>query len=68
VQNLHEIGGAELGGSTRGLDLLRQPDCFIFTELHRKSTLIVLVVHFNARLFSSRFNVDGTPFSLNFKR
>jgi hypothetical protein len=24
VQNLHEVGGAELGGSTRGLDLLRQ--------------------------------------------
>jgi hypothetical protein len=23
VQNLHEVGGAELSGSTRGLDLLR---------------------------------------------
>src|SRR5262249_31902148 len=35
VQNLHEVGGAELGGSTRGLDLLRQPNGFIFAELHR---------------------------------
>src|SRR5215468_2934075 len=35
VQDLHEVGGAELGGSTRGLDLLRQPDRFIFAELHR---------------------------------
>ena len=34
VQNLHEIGGAELGSSTRGLDLLRQPNCFSFTEHH----------------------------------
>ena len=50
VQNLHEIGGAELGSSTRGLDRLGQTDCFTFPELHRKSTLIVLVVHFNARV------------------
>src|SRR5262245_60680635 len=35
VQDLHEVGGAELGGSTRGLDLLRQPNGFIFAELHR---------------------------------
>ena len=42
VQNLHEIGGAELGGSTRGLDLLRQPDCFVLPELHGTPTLIPL--------------------------
>src|SRR5262249_61531909 len=36
VQDLHEGGGAELGGSTRGLDLLRQPDRFVFHKLHRK--------------------------------
>jgi hypothetical protein len=42
VQNLHEVGGAELGSSTRGLDLLRQPDCFIFPEFHRQLTLILL--------------------------
>ena len=41
VQNLHEVGGAELGGSTRGLDLLRQPDCFVCPELHRDLTLIL---------------------------
>ena len=41
VQNLHEVGGAELGGSTRGLDLLRQPDCLVFSELHRDLTLIL---------------------------
>ena len=35
VQNLHEIGGAELGRSTRGLDRLGQTDCFTFPELHR---------------------------------
>jgi hypothetical protein len=35
VQDLHEVGGAELGGSTRGLDLLRQPNGFAFAELHR---------------------------------
>src|SRR5215510_1734274 len=35
VQDLHEVGGAELGGSTRGLDLLRQPNGFIFAELHK---------------------------------
>ena len=49
VQNLHEVGGAELGGSTRGLDLLRQPDCLVFSEVHRKSTLILLMVYFNAK-------------------
>ena len=49
VQNLHEVGGAELGGSTRGLDLLCQPDCLVFSELHRKSTLILLMVYFNAK-------------------
>src|SRR5207249_12218997 len=50
VQNLHEIGGAELGSSTRGLDLLRQPVCLIFTELHRKLILILLVLHFNSKV------------------
>src|SRR5262245_48003317 len=35
VQNLHEVGGAELGGSTSCLDLLRQPNGFIFAELHK---------------------------------
>jgi hypothetical protein len=34
VQDLHEIGGAELGGSTRGLDLLRQPHRFLFVQDH----------------------------------
>jgi hypothetical protein len=48
---LHEVGGAELGGSTRGLDRLGQTDCFTFPELHRKSTLILLVLYFNAGLF-----------------
>jgi hypothetical protein len=42
VQNLHEVGWAELGGSTRGLDFLRQPDCFVFSESHRTPTLILL--------------------------
>ena len=41
MQNLHEVGGAELGGSTRGFDLLRQPDCFILPELHRHLTVIL---------------------------
>src|SRR5262252_1191868 len=36
VQDLHEVGGAELGGSTSGLDLLRQPDRFVFHKLHRR--------------------------------
>ena len=31
VQNLREVGGAELGGSTRGLDLLRQAHDFLFS-------------------------------------
>ena len=51
VQNLHEVGGAELGRSTRGLDRLGQTDCFTFPELHRKSTLSLLVLYFNAGLF-----------------
>jgi hypothetical protein len=29
VQNLHEIGGAELSGSTGGLDLLCEADCLL---------------------------------------
>jgi hypothetical protein len=49
VQDLREVGGAELSGSTRGLDLLRQPDCLVFSEVHRKSTLILLMVYFNAK-------------------
>jgi hypothetical protein len=31
VQYLREVGGAELGGSTRGLDLLRQTHGFLLT-------------------------------------
>jgi hypothetical protein len=34
VQNLHEVGGAELGGSTRSLDLLRQAHGFAFSQKH----------------------------------
>jgi hypothetical protein len=34
VQNLHEVGGAELGGSTRGLDLLRQAHGFFLFQKH----------------------------------
>jgi hypothetical protein len=35
VQDLHEVGGAELSGSTRGLDLLRQPHGRFFPEHHK---------------------------------
>jgi hypothetical protein len=35
VQNLHEVGGTELGGSTRGLDLLRQPNALFLRQKHR---------------------------------
>jgi hypothetical protein len=31
VQYLREVGGAELGGSARGLDLLRQTHGFLLT-------------------------------------
>jgi len=36
VQNLREVGGAELRGSTRGLDLLRQAHGSLFPEYHRQ--------------------------------
>jgi hypothetical protein len=34
VQNLHEVGGAELSGSTRGLDFLGQPHGLLFAQNH----------------------------------
>jgi hypothetical protein len=34
VQNLHEVGGAELSGSTRGLNFLRQPYGFSLFQNH----------------------------------
>jgi hypothetical protein len=39
VQNLHEVGRAELSGSTRGLDLLRQAHCLFVLEQHNAPTL-----------------------------
>jgi len=36
VQNLHEVGGAELSGSTRGLDFLRQPYGLLLRENHSR--------------------------------
>jgi hypothetical protein len=36
VQDLHEVGGAELSGSTRGLDLLRQSHGFVFSKNHKR--------------------------------
>jgi len=36
VQDLHEVGGAELGGSTRGLDLLRQANGFFVFQHHAR--------------------------------
>jgi hypothetical protein len=32
---LHEVGGAELSGSTRGFDRLRQPNGFFLSDHHR---------------------------------
>ena len=37
VQNLHEVGGAELSSSTRGLYVLRQPHCLLFSNSHKCS-------------------------------
>jgi hypothetical protein len=34
VQNLREVGGAELSGSTRGLDLLRQAHWLFVLKQH----------------------------------
>jgi hypothetical protein len=39
VQNLREVGGAELSGSTRGLDLLCQPHCLLAFEHHTAPTI-----------------------------
>ena len=49
VQNLHEVGGAELSGSTRGLDLLRQAHRFLFSKHHQCCNF-----RSNARLNSTR--------------
>ena len=47
VQNLHEVGGAELSSSTRGLDRLRQSYGVFLAEHHRKVSLSPPTVYFN---------------------
>jgi hypothetical protein len=39
VQDLREVGGAELSGSTRGLDLLRQPHWLFVFKQHTAPTV-----------------------------
>jgi len=54
VQNLREVGGTELGGSTRGFNLLRQAhDLFLF-EKHDTITVVRTMGEFNALMLSSR--------------
>jgi hypothetical protein len=48
VQNLHEVGWAELGGSTRGLDLLRQAHGFSLFHEHDSPTVNRYAAIFNA--------------------
>jgi hypothetical protein len=51
AQNLREVGGAELSGSTRGLDLLRQAHRFLFSKDHSAATLDRSAIEFNVRSF-----------------
>jgi hypothetical protein len=51
VQNLHEIGGAELSGSTRGFDLLRQAHDLFLSKHHSELRLIRIGAKFNAQIF-----------------
>jgi hypothetical protein len=39
VQDLREVGGAELSGSTRGFDLLRQPHWLFVFKQHTAPTV-----------------------------
>jgi hypothetical protein len=48
VQDLHEVGGAELGGSTRGLDLLRQSHGLFLDHQHDGLNLVRTMAKFNA--------------------
>jgi hypothetical protein len=47
VQNLHEVGGAELSGSTRGFDLLRQAHGLFLSKNHCALRLILIRGKFN---------------------
>src|SRR5688572_9163447 len=48
VQNLHEVGGAELSGSTRGFYRLRQPNGFFISEHHSLVSVVRSTSQFNA--------------------
>src|SRR5918994_1148924 len=48
VQNLHEVGWAELSGSTRGFDRLRQPNGLFLSDHHRLVSVVRSQTQFNA--------------------